>query len=421
VISLCSQLDYWGLSLTVDFGNVSAFNPALLTLPHPDEGRDGTLVVVAREEYKFEWIDGTYVQPRHIIASLLDMKVSDPERRWTPKESPKIQARSVERLNNLVHSNATYFPKCEPDDPEGLTTNIQGPEDPRLIWSHLGEPLMIYTSVAAENSDLCRHFYLVDLRSAYPVVADIVSESVNPPPMRFEESIPLTYRGQVGIHKNWAPFTNPAGDVFVHVHLIPQTIYKLRTAEFPWLEPVIMHPPEEENCVTIALKGIPKLRIHQSTPFLDVVLCRWADVESGVCNINEPDNHIYMGVFHAQHIISDTRYYETRILTLNFSLPFNYISISKPMLYCMTLPHFADLGGIPMTERIYTVSLNFRKPRTTVSYEEFARGYLDDFLILSFGWGDNSSHFIQIGVEEVLQGHDMCEDLIVEYLMIEED
>jgi len=77
--------------------------------------------------------------------------------------------------------------------------------------------------------------------------------------------------------------------------------------------------------------------------------------------------------------------------------------------------------GIPTTERIYTVSANFRKVRPTPSCSELATGYLDDLLILSFGWGDNSSHFVQVGVEDVLHGHEMCEDLIFDYLMRGED
>ena len=348
VIPLYSRLDFWGLFHTIEFLNVSTFNPALLTLPYAGECRNGTFVVVAREEYQFKWIDGVMVQPRTIVASLLHVATSSPERRWAPRDSPRIQSHSLERLDQLVHSNATYFPKCEPD-PERLFSTIQGPEDPRLIWSHLGEPLMIYSSTSPENSDLCRHFYLVDLRSVYHVVADIISETAEPAPMRFSESLPIAYPGQEGLHKNWAPFTNPAGDVFVHVHLVPQTIYKVKlgssssppTFSSPdnlvSLEPIVRHPPEDENCLTIALNDFPRQEIHQSTPFLDVLLCRSADVHSGLCDPNDPNNHVYMGVIHAQHLIQDTRYYETRIVTLNFSLPFNYISISKPMLYCTTL------------------------------------------------------------------------------------
>jgi len=65
--------------------------------------------------------------------------------------------------------------------------------------------------------------------------------------------------------------------------------------------------------------------------------------------------------------------------------------------------------------------MNFRKQPATLSSRELATGYLDDSLILSFGWGDNSSHFVQVGVEDMLQGHEMCEDLIFEYLMRDED
>ena len=348
VIVLSSRLDFWGLFDTIEFPNVRAFNPALLTLPAAGERRNGTFIVVAREEYKFKWIDGAMVQPRTIIATLLHVTPSSPERRWAPRDSPRIQSHSLERLDKLVHSNDTYFPKCEPD-PDGLLVTIQGPEDPRLIWSHLGEPLILYSSISPESSDLCRHFYLADLRSVYPVVADIISETVNPSPMRFNESIPVAYPGQEGIHKNWAPFTNPAGDVFIHVLLAPQTIYKLKldnssepqtlssSADHFRLEPVVQHPPEDENCVTIALNGFPRAQIHQTSPFLDVVLCRSAEVLAGSCDPEDPKNRVYMGVIQAQHLVSGARYYEARIVTLNFSLPFNYISISKPMLYCTAL------------------------------------------------------------------------------------
>lgn len=332
IIPIYSQLDYWGRFHTIEFQDLKAFNPSLLTLPYAGEGMNATFVVVAREEYKWQWMDGIYVQPRHVVASLLHLS-SDAQRRIAPKLSPRIWSHSVERMH-LIHSNATYFPKCE-QDRDGQTSNIQGPEDPRLIWSHLGEPLMIYNSVSPEDSDLCRHFYLVDLRSVYPVIREILSGSSDPAPIRFPESLPIAYRGQDGIHKNWAIFTTRAGDVFVHVHLIPQTIYKINNG----MEKVISHPRNEENCITIALKGTPKPRIHQSTPFLDVVLCR-SDDDS--CDADDPNNHVYIGVIHAQHMISDARYYETRAVTLNYSLPFNYISISKPMLYCTSLSSIAN-------------------------------------------------------------------------------
>jgi len=67
--------------------------------------------------------------------------------------------------------------------------------------------------------------------------------------------------------------------------------------------------------------------------------------------------------------------------------------------------------GITQGEQIFTVSMNFRKTKQNLSGKEFARGYLDDLLIISFGLSDRSSHFVEVGVEEVLRGHEICEDL----------
>src|SRR5579871_1039119 len=66
VIPLASQLDSWGRFQTIYFDGVNAFNPSLLTLPYAGKRLNGTFVVVAREEYKWKWMDGVYVQPRHI-------------------------------------------------------------------------------------------------------------------------------------------------------------------------------------------------------------------------------------------------------------------------------------------------------------------------------------------------------------------
>jgi hypothetical protein len=63
----------------------------------------------------------------------------------------------------------------------------------------------------------------------------------------------------------------------------------------------------------------------------------------------------------------------------------------------------------------YTVSMSFRRPVPALTGAELATGYLDDLLILSFGIADRTSHFIEIGVQEVLRGHDMCDDLVKAY------
>jgi len=61
-------------------------------------------------------------------------------------------------------------------------------------------------------------------------------------------------------------------------------------------------------------------------------------------------------------------------------------------------------------EQVYTVSLSFRRSQANTT-KELAVGYLDDFLILSFGMWDKSAHFLEVEVRDVLMEHILCEDL----------
>jgi hypothetical protein len=70
------------------------------------------------------------------------------------------------------------------------------------------------------------------------------------------------------------------------------------------------------------------------------------------------------------------------------------------------------LAGRDQTGFTYIVSLTVHKTHINQSTAyDHGTGYLDDSLFLSFGSGDDSSHFIMTTVDEVLKDHDMCEDL----------
>ena len=68
--------------------------------------------------------------------------------------------------------------------------------------------------------------------------------------------------------------------------------------------------------------------------------------------------------------------------------------------------------GLGIGDRAYTVSISFRKKHRPKWGYELATGYLDDLLILSFGLADETSHFIEVGVEEVLRDHQLCQDTV---------
>lgn len=57
----------------------------------------------------------------------------------------------------------------------------------------------------------------------------------------------------------------------------------------------------------------------------------------GECDPNDAQNRVYIGLVHAVHKGNGDHYerhYERRLISLNSTAPFNYISISKPLMYC---------------------------------------------------------------------------------------
>lgn len=347
VTSLTSIRNFWGLPEAVGFPDGGGFNPALLSIPSDGHGTSDTLVV-AREEDPTLWQDNPVIRPRWIIAGLLNLSQPDEDARdrfrWSLTESTNNPCTSVHRLPKLVHTENTLLPKCDHDVwPDIWFRNVQGPEDPRLFWSHLGEPLLIYNSISADNNNLCRHMYLVDVRSALPETM-LHGLWFDPKvPIRFADSVPLLYEHQRGFQKNWVPFTNDEGELFIHTDLIPQTIYRLRDSVS---YPNFHSHPNELNCLDLAINGTADtpncltgamnkplsddFRVHQSTPFLDLVLCTLPEVVSGRCDPNDHRNRLYIGLIHVVH---PGKLYERRIITLNSTRPWNYVSVSRPVAY----------------------------------------------------------------------------------------
>jgi hypothetical protein len=160
------------------------------------------------------------------------------------------------------------------------------------------------------------------------------------------------YPGQYGMSKNWAAFTNAIGEVFIHTNLVPQRIYKLRitgpddlphynspATQLPIMSP-LPHDPiaDSRNCLatTLNLSNVHKVDLHQSSPMLEVILCTSDQIDSGVCDPSNPRNRVFIMLIQLVHR-GDGTYndlsYEPRIVTLNSTAPYNYLSVSKPFVY----------------------------------------------------------------------------------------
>ena len=64
---------------------------------------------------------------------------------------------------------------------------------------------------------------------------------------------------------------------------------------------------------------------------------------------------------------------------------------------------------------VYIVSINIRKQIAPLTGKDLAVGYLDDLLIISFGLWDQTSHFVEVELQEVLKGHEVCQDIVGRY------
>jgi hypothetical protein len=350
VLPLVSRRNFWGMYDTIKFPEINVFNPSLLSLPIL-QNSSAEYVAVAREEYLVINLEnGKDAQPRELVGGLLED--TRDHTRYSPTRNRDLRGNKITYLEKLINSEDVVFPKCE----GYWYINIQGPEDGRLFWSKLGEPLLIYLSVSPDNISQCRTLYIIDLRIAYAPLRKLLPD----PPIRFPRSIPLVYHNQTGFPKNWAVFTNAFGQVFVHTDLVPQRIFELMIPDseedFPnfsspasdlsLLEP-LPTTTYDRNCVSRILGDteVPySIELHQSSPLLDVVLCTTGDVKSGKCDETDPQNRIYIMLIQGAHR-SRNLYYEPRIVTLNSSSPFNYISFSKPLIYRTTLIDGIDFSG----------------------------------------------------------------------------
>ena len=67
--------------------------------------------------------------------------------------------------------------------------------------------------------------------------------------------------------------------------------------------------------------------------------------------------------------------------------------------------------GVEPDQLLYTVSMNIRRSEPGYSGKELATGLLDDHLTISFGLNDTTGHFLEVGLEDVLKDHELCEDV----------
>jgi hypothetical protein len=441
ILPLISRRNFWGRPDLIVYQTTNIFNPSVLCLPYVPNNHAVYVSVASREQIVEETDENTKVRRQDLIGAMIldkqNRKAYYDRSRYFPKNTPLARGYSDDKMQDLVHSTQTVFPKCARESHNHWQwpwyKNMEGPENGRLVWSRLGEPLLIYLSVSPEESSLCRTLYLVDLRSVYPALDRFMAMTEQNPPIRFPHSVPLMYHGQVGFPRNWAVFTNAMDEVLIQTDLVPQRIFKLNLEDpdnlprhdSPASDLVIMESlpdlvADENNCLALALNQTNSLYpvdLHLSSPMLEVLLCTANQINSGFCDPSDPRNRVFITLIQVAHrrgYTNDEVAYEPRIVTLSSTAPHDYLSISKPLVYRMYLALFCSNAtvGISGEQSLNSVSIAIRPKRRPRAAHELSIGYLDDLLIISFGLDDRTGHFVEVELEDVLQGHQLCEDVL---------
>eukprot|EP01117_Protostelium_nocturnum_P004026 TRINITY_DN1529_c0_g1_i1.p1 TRINITY_DN1529_c0_g1~~TRINITY_DN1529_c0_g1_i1.p1 ORF type:complete len:390 (+),score=63.34 TRINITY_DN1529_c0_g1_i1:82-1251(+) len=272
----------------------------------------------------------------------------------------------------------------------GCFVGVVGIEDPRLIWSPEGSPLLIF---GTESTDawVCRSCWVVDARY-FLSLDDKLGDK--PPPKLFPEPVELLrYEEPSKIEKNWSAFYAPdhlglhSHRLYFHAQLKAPRVWFLNDTSGK-MHPVTLGDNSlYENCIKRHMEG-GSLRIHHATPLLSVVLCK-----RGEC---EPDNTntILIAIVHDQHKKKGMNWYRPYAITWHRNYPFQFRSIS-PRLF------FAGLGAT----LTYTTSMNWKRNE---GVKDLSFGYLDDIVMVTIGLEDQEAFYLDFPMQDMLQDHHMC-------------
>lgn len=353
------------------------FNPSVLVLPDT-VGLGWRHLLVARGAEKYEVIGGEDTRWESVVGCfLLPLKRAHLELPYLARES------ELEVLKLPAERKVDYM-RCH----EVVYDQFIGPEDPRLFFTNDGQPLLIY-SQTGRSPNICRAIFVIDARMVIPGLDSALKKGGWSAPIVFKEQTDLIREDQFNIEKNWAPFLGENDELFFHVSVVPQQIYKY----VPGMTLRALDPrPPTHNCVTEIINAeMNRVHFHHATPLLRATLCR-----RGEC-VPDIHNTVLFGFIHIKYHPLPYLFYERRAITLNITSPYEYISVSKPLTY----------SGTNQADPIFTTSAAWDHP-TKKNGLGLNHGYLDDLVLVSFGVYDYGSAYIDLLARDVLTDHTMC-------------
>ncbi|POY75273.1 hypothetical protein BMF94_1643 [Rhodotorula taiwanensis] len=367
----------YGYMNLIDPYTGGAFNPSILVLPD-QAGLGWRHVFVSRGEEKYEVINGEDTRWEKLLGCfLLPMKRAHLELPYLARES------ELWTLDLPAKRKVDYM-RCHNKDFDQFI----GPEDPRLFFTDDGQPLLIY-SQNGRIPNVCRALYIIDARMVIPGLDQALQRAGWNAPIQFREQTDLIRENQFNIEKNWSPFLGENDDLFFHVSLVPQQIYKyVPNLTLRPLDPLA----PAHNCLTDLLGAdMNRVHVHHATPLLRATLCK-----RGEC-VPDTSNTVMFGIIHVKYHPLPYLHYVRHIVTWNTTAPYEYLSVPKPLIY----------SGTDQADPIFTTSMSWDKPSKRHGLG-LNHGFLDDTVLISFGVADYGSAYIDVRARDILTDHNLC-------------
>ncbi|KAK9373127.1 uncharacterized protein V1513DRAFT_383329 [Lipomyces chichibuensis] len=227
-----------------------------------------------------------------------------------------------------------------------------GPSDPRVFFSPMGEPLMIVGTNGIRN---CLSQYIIDLRMMIPDLGEKMK--VGHLPIRFREltELPRDYYHEV--EKNWFVMYDDKGMGFVQHDIENRSMSALADVDRVTVAHVenLVKGETAPNCIATLKKEYEEINdqirndIHQGTNTLRVTLCEFPCIptihNTVLIELFQIKYHSYLEVFYRRYV-----------MVMNATAPFQIIGRTNNLIY----------AGSDEKMMIFTVSMvwdhaNFRR------------------------------------------------------------
>ncbi|KAM0511680.1 hypothetical protein ACHAPE_009638 [Trichoderma viride] len=277
--------------------------------------------------------------------------------------------------------------KCE-GDIAYFSSNV-GPHDARVVYGP-DTPYVIYGS----NSQFtCFGQFIQDFRELIDWQGREAGSQSFLEGTEMQRPLPWN-----AIEKNWFPFWDPFGNMYIHYDVSPKrTFAQINADGTVGLDLSIGTEAEDAKCIA---KYYPPIlnsleSIHQASNSLKITMCKRTDA---ICIANESNTFIFT-IWQHKTFYNFHGVYEPYLMLFQEHAPFAMHAVSKKPLWIHGRQQQMDKDTSDM---FYVTSIAWKRPSVTY------HGYLDDELFIGFGIEDRESGAIDVTAEELMSGLGLC-------------